>query len=91
MRCCAHLPVRIVEGHRVDDVCVLVKRKQLLARICVPDLARAVVAACDKLAPTFVEGAICERQQVRSQHFEKSEALVLILLLLLDQLLYQLF
>ena len=84
------LPEGVVEGHRVDDVGVLVKRKQLLARVRVPHLARAVVAACDELAAAFVEGAIREREQVRSQHFEKPEALVLVLLLLLDQLLNQL-
>jgi len=62
-----------------------------LARVCVPHLARAIVTTRDKLAAAFVEGAICEREQVRSQHFEKTEALVLVLLLLLDQLLNQFF
>ena len=69
---------------------MLVKRKELLARVGVPHLARAVVAARDELAAAFVEGAIREREQVRSQHFEKAEALVLVLLLLLNQLFNQL-
>ena len=49
---------------------MLVERKQLLARVGVPDLARAVVAAGDEARAALVEGAVGERKQVRSQHFE---------------------
>lgn len=78
--------VGVVEGHRVDDVRVLVEGKQFLARVRVPDLARAVVAARDELAAALVEGAVRERQKVRSKDLEKSELLHLVFLLFLDEL-----
>ena len=65
---------------------MLVERKQLLARVSVPHLAGAVVAARDELAAALVEGAVGERKQVGSQDFEEPEALHLVLLLLLDEL-----
>ena len=68
---------------------MLVERKQLLARVCVPDLASAVVATCDEPRAAFVEGAVGQRKQVSSQHLEEPEALHLILLLLFDELLNQ--
>ena len=80
------LPVGVVEGHRVDDIRVLVERKQFLARVGVPHLARAVIAARDELAAALVEGAVGERKQVGSQDFEEPEALHLVLLLLFDEL-----
>ena len=83
---CRYLPVGVVEGHRVDDVRVLVEGKQFLARVRVPDLARAVVAARDELAAALVEGAVRERQKVRSKDLEKSELLHLVFLLFLDEL-----
>lgn len=42
------ISIRIVEGHGVDHIFVLLQRQQLLAGDSVPDLARAVVAAGDK-------------------------------------------
>ena len=79
--------VGVVERHCVDDVGVVVEREQLLSRVRVPDLARAIVATSDELVTAFVKRAICQRQQMGSQHFEQTEALLLVLLLLLDQLL----
>ena len=79
--------VGVVERHCVDDVGVVVEREQLLPRVRIPDLARAIVAPSDELVTAFVKRAICQRQKMGSQHFEKTEALLLILLLLLDQLL----
>ena len=84
------LPVGVVEGHRVDDVGVLVERKQLLARVGVPDLARAVVAAGDEAVARLVEGAVGQRQDVSSQDFEEVEVLALVRLDLLDEFVDQL-
>ena len=53
-----NLPVRIVKGHRVNNVRVLVEGKQFLARIGVPDLARPIVASSDKFLARLVESAI---------------------------------
>ena len=58
-----------------------------MAGVGIPYFAGAIVAACDELAAAFIEGAICEREQVSSQNFEKTEALLLIFPLLLDQFL----
>ena len=49
-------------------------------------LARAVVAARDEAVARLVEGAVGERQDVRSQDLEQVEVLVLVRLDLLDQL-----
>ena len=65
---------------------MLVKREQLLARVGVPHLASAVIAASDELAAALVEGTVGERKQMGSQDLEEPEALHLVLLLLLDQL-----
>lgn len=69
---------------------MLVEGEKLLPGVGVPDLARAVVAARDEFVPRLVERAICEGQQVRAQHLKETEALLLVLLLLLNQLLDQL-
>ena len=69
---------------------MLVEREELLARVGVPDLAGAVVAARDEPRAALVEGAVGQREQVCSQHLEEAEALHLILLLLLDKLLDEL-
>lgn len=58
------LPKRIIEGHGVDDVAVSFEGEQLLSRVCVPDLARAIVAASDKFLACFVEGAIRKGQHM---------------------------
>ena len=81
-----NLPEGVVEGHRVHYVRVLVKRQQFLSRVRVPHLARAIVAPRDELASILVEGAIGEWEEVRSEHLEEAELLLLVLLLLLDQL-----
>ena len=60
-----------------------------MAGVGIPHFARAIVAASDELAAAFIEGAICEREQVSSQNFEKTEALVLVFLLLFNQLFNQ--
>ena len=55
-----------------------------------PHLARAVVAARDETVARLVEGAVRQREDVRAQDLEQVEALVLVRLLLLDQLVHQL-
>jgi hypothetical protein len=81
-----NLPVRIIEGHAVDHVGMLVQTQQLLAGVGVPDLASTVVAACNELVSIFVKRTVRERQQVRSQNLKKREFLLLVLHLLLNQL-----
>lgn len=53
-----YLPERVIEGHAVDHVVVLVQREQLLPRVCIPNLTGPVVAARDELVSTLVESAI---------------------------------
>ena len=85
-----YLPVGVVESHGVDDVGVLVEREQLLAGVRVPHFAGAVVAARDELVARLVECTVGQREQVRAQHFEQAEALLLVLLLLLNKFFDQL-
>jgi len=80
------ISVRIIEGHAVDHVGMLVQTQQLLAGVGVPDLASTVVAACNELVSIFVKRTVRERQQVRSQNLKKREFLLLVLHLLLNQL-----
>lgn len=82
--------VRVIEGHSVDDIGMLIEGEQLLARVCVPNFARAVVAARDELASVLVEGAVGQREQVSSQHLEQTKSLLLVFRLLLDELLNEL-
>jgi hypothetical protein len=65
---------------------VEVEAEQLLARVGVPDLAGAVIAARDKAVTVLVECAVSEGQQVSAQHFKERELLLLVLQLLLNQL-----
>ena len=83
------LPEGVVEGHSVDDVCVLVERKELLARVGVPNLACSVIGASDEFATILVECAVCQWEQVSTKHFLKTESLLLILLLFFNQFFYQ--
>ena len=83
--------VWIVERHSVNNIGMVVKRKQLLSRVRIPDFARAVIASSDELVSAFVKRAICQRQKMGSQHFKQTEALLLVFLLLLNQFLDKLF
>ena len=69
---------------------MVVEGEQLLARVSIPHLAGSIVATSDELVAAFVERAICQRQEMSSQHFKEAEALLLVLLLLLYQLLDEL-
>ena len=51
--------VWIVESHRVDNICMLIEREELLARVSVPNLASSIIATSDESAAALVEGAIC--------------------------------
>ena len=86
-----YLPEGVIEGHSVDYISVLIQGEQFLARIRIPDFASTIIAACNKLASTFVEGAICKWQQMRSQHFEETKALLHIFLLFFNKFFDQLF
>ena len=77
--------VGVVERHRVNDVRVVVETEELLSRVSVPYFARAIVASSDKLVTALVKRAICQWEQMGSEHFEKTEALLLVFLLLFDQ------
>jgi hypothetical protein len=52
------LPKRIVEGHAVDDVAVLVEAEKFLTRIGVPYFASSIVAACDELIAALVKSTV---------------------------------
>ena len=56
------LPEGVVECHRVHDIGVFVEREHFLARIRVPNFARAIVATRDELASVLVEGAVSQGQ-----------------------------
>ena len=62
------------------------ERQQLLPGLRVPDLTRPIVGASDKFVPGFVEGAVCERKDVRAQNFEEEEVVVFVCLELLNEL-----
>ena len=85
------LPIWVVEGHCVDDIRVLVEWEQLLTGHGVPHFARAIVTSSDELASIFVEGTVGQWEQVSSQHLEQFEVLLLVLTLLLNEFLDQLF
>ena len=86
-----NLPVWVVEGHCVDDISVLVEWEQLLTGHGVPHFARAIVTSSDEFASIFVEGTVSQGKQVSSQHLEQFEVLLLVLTLLLNEFLDQLF
>ena len=65
---------------------MFVERSQLLSGLCVPHFAGAIVGSSDELTSVFVEGAVSQREQVSAKYFEKTEALLLVLLLLLNKL-----
>ena len=85
-----NLPEGVVEGHRVDDVGVLVQGEEFLAGVGVPDLASAIVRSCDELVTGLVESAVGQREQMGAKDLEEGELLHLVLELLLDQLLNEL-
>ena len=80
-----YLPVGDVERHSVDDIEVTLEGEQLLTRDSVPHLAGAIVAASDKLAAVLVESAVGKGELMGLQRFEKAEALVHVLALLLNK------
>ena len=86
-----NLPEWIVESHGVDDVGVLVEREQLFSGVGVPDLAGSIVRAGDEPIASLVEGAVRQGKQMGSQGLEQSELLHLVLKLLFDELLDELF
>jgi hypothetical protein len=69
---------------------MVVEGEQLLARVSIPHLAGSIVATSDELVAAFVERAICQRQEMSSQHFKEAEALLLVLLLFLYQIIDEL-
>ena len=75
----------VVKGHRVDHILVLLQTQQLGSCLGVQHFASPVVRARDELVAGLVEGAVRQRQQVRAQHFEQLELLLLVFHLLLDQ------
>ena len=64
---------------------MLLEGQDLAAGDGVPDFAGPVVAACNELVARLIEGAICQRQQMRSQDLKETKLLLLVLHLLLDQ------
>ena len=62
-----------------------------MPRVRVPDLACAIVAASDESAAALVESTVGQRKQMGPQDFEQSKALLLVLLLLLNELLDKFF
>ena len=68
---------------------MLVEGEQLLAGVSVPHFAGTIVRASDELVATLVKGAIRQRKQMSSEHLLEAEALLLVLLLLLDEFLDQ--
>ena len=86
-----NLPEWIVESHGVDDVGVLVQREQLLASVRVPHFAGSVVRASDEPVASLVEGTVRQGKQMGSQGLEKGELLHLVLELLLNEFLDELF
>jgi hypothetical protein len=81
----------VIEGHSIHDISVFIEREQLLSRVGVPNFARAIVATSDKLASILVERTVGQGKQMSSQHLEKTELLLLVLLLFFDQFLNELF
>lgn len=49
---------RVIEGHAVDHVIVVIQREQLFSSYGVPDLASSVVGARNELITTLVKCAI---------------------------------
>jgi hypothetical protein len=67
------------------------QRQQLFTRDGVPDFASSIVRTCDELIARLVEGTVGEREEMSPQYFKQLELLFLILHLLFDQLLDELF
>lgn len=65
------VPIRIVECDGVHHVFMSLQSQQLAASGSVPHLARPVVAACDELIASLVEGAVGEGEYVGPQHLEQ--------------------
>jgi len=57
---------RVIEGHSVDDVIVIIQREQLFSCHGVPDLASSVVGPRNELVTTLVKCAISQGKQVSS-------------------------
>ena len=57
---------RVIEGHSVDDVIVIIQREQLFSCHGVPDLASSVVGPRNELVATLVKCAISQGKQVSS-------------------------
>lgn len=81
--------VWVIEGDRVDDIPVTLKREQLVPGDCVPDLAGPVVATGDELVARLVEGAVGEGQNVCAEYFKEEVIRALVAVQLLQQLYYR--
>lgn len=76
---------RIVERHRVHHILVLLEGQKLSTSLCIPNATCPIVATSDELVTGLVKRTVRERQEMRSQHSEQFETLLLVLHLLLDE------
>ena len=81
----------IVKSHGVHDIIVFVKTQEFFTSVGVPHLASSVVRSSNKFISTLVEGAVGKREQMGAQYFEKSELLLLIFKLLVNEFLNKTF
>ncbi len=58
---------RIIKGHGVHHILVLLQTKQLSARLRIPDAASSIVTTRDELISRLVEGAISQWKKMSAQ------------------------
>mmetsp|Transcript_10259 Transcript_10259/g.17670 ORF Transcript_10259/g.17670 Transcript_10259/m.17670 type:complete len:216 (+) Transcript_10259:902-1549(+) len=80
---------RVVESDGVHHVLMTLQGVDLVTGKGVPHFTGTVVRPCDESVPAFVERAVGEGEDMRTQNLEEGEVRVLVHLQLLDELEYK--
>jgi hypothetical protein len=71
----------IIEGHRINDILVLLQRELFIACFCVPDFASPIIRACDKFGSIFIESAVRQWKQMCAKCFKQFKVMLSLSLL----------
>ena len=73
------IPKWIIKRDSIHHIPVSLEGEQFVSSNRVPDLARAIVRACDELVAGFIEGAVCQGEDVSSQNLKQVKVVALLL------------